>query len=91
MYNDYRLQKPVEIEINVESYTMECGGCPMIFDFKDEDGTNYYFRLRWGCARIYCEDTNEILTNGNMDGFDGVCGWDDAVRWARMNGIKLNY
>lgn len=89
MYKD--LRKPdIHIIIDVAVYVETCGGCPTIFDFKDTEGTNYYFRLRHGGARIECEDTNEILASGSMRGFDGVCNWNDAVQWARLQGVLLN-
>jgi len=90
MYKDFR--KPqINIVIDVDSYENSCGGCPTIYDFKDKEGTNYYFRLRHGGARIECEDTGEILLSDSMNGFDGVCNWEDVVKWARNNGIVINY
>lgn len=89
MYKDLR-KKPVDIIIHVKSVIETCGGCPTIFDFKDEEDTSYYFRLRNGGARIVCEDTDEVLLSGNMRGFDGVCNWDDVVRWARNHGVVLD-
>lgn len=90
MYRDYRETK-IDIEIDVESIELSCGGCPTIYNFKDKEGTGYYFRLRHGGARIQCEDTDEILLSGIMNSFDGVCNWEDVVIWARKNGILINY
>lgn len=90
MYKDLRPKK-VDIIIDVDSYTCECGGCPTIYDFKDKEGTNYYFRLRHGYARIVCEDTNETLLAESMDGFDGVCCFDDVIVWAEKHGLQINY
>lgn len=93
MYKDLRPKEevPVTIIINVSSLENSCGGCPTIYDFKDNEGTSYYFRLRHGGARIVCEDTDEVLLSGSMDGFDGVCDFDDVINWARENGIQINY
>jgi hypothetical protein len=90
MYKDYREKRKIEIEINVENYELSCSGCPTIFDFKDEEGTNYCFRLRHGGARIECEDSGEVLLSEEMRGFDGVCSWDDVIDWARKYGVLLN-
>lgn len=79
------------MEIDVENYEETCGGCPTIFDFHDIDNTKYHFRLRNGYAKIVCEDTGEILIENNMNGFDGVCNWDDVIIWARNNKVLINY
>lgn len=88
MYRDLR-KTQINIVIDLASYVESCGGCPTIYDFKDKEGARYYFRLRHGGARIVCEDTDEILLSGNMPGFDGVCNWEDIVRWAKANGILI--
>lgn len=90
MYKDYRVEKPVEIEIELKTYENTCGGCPTIYDFTDTEGASYYFRLRHGGARLVCEDTSEVLLSEHMSGFDGVCGWDDFVKWAREHGVLVN-
>lgn len=89
MYRDLRKKREIDIVIDVESVNETCNGCPTIFDFKDKEGTSYYFRLRHGGARIVCEDNDETLLSGRMSGFDGVCDWDDVVSWARNNGVAL--
>lgn len=91
MYKDYRENCPVLIEIDVDNYELTCGGCPTIYEFKDVDNTKYYFRLRHGYARIECENTGEILIENDMDGFDGICNWEDVLKWAKRNGLLINY
>jgi len=91
MYKDYREKIKTLIEIDVESYIETCGGCPTVFEFNDADNTGYYFRLRNGYARIVCEDIDETLIENNMNGFDGVCNWDDVLKWAKGNGVLINY
>ena len=91
MYKDYREIVEPLIEIEVNNYEETCCGCPTIFEFKDNDGTEYYFRLRYGYARIVCEETNEILIEDDMSGFDGICNWDDVIKWARINRVLINY
>ena len=88
MYKNLR-PRNIDIVVEVKHYENTCGGCPTIYDFKDTEGTQYYFRLRNGGARIVCEDTDEVLTSGDMRGFDGVCGWDDVVEWAMKQGVLL--
>lgn len=90
MYKDLRGKKQIDIVIDVDSFTCECIGYPTIYEFKDKEGTNYYFRLRHGYARIVCEDTDEILLSDSMNGFDGVCCWNDVIKWSRNNGVLLN-
>ena len=82
--------KPI-FEINVIKHKETCHGCPTIFDFQDNEGTKYHFRLRNGFARIKCEDTDEILISGDMNEFDGVCNWDDVIKWAKKNSVLINY
>lgn len=89
MYKDYREPK-INIEIDVVSYEETCGGCPTIYCFKDDEGTSYYFHLRYGEAKLVCEDTKEILISGLMSGRDGICDWDDFVKWSRKNGVLIN-
>jgi hypothetical protein len=91
MYKDNRIRRQADIEISVKSYEETCYGCPSIFEFEDYEGTKYHFRLRHGYARIVCEDTDEVLLSDSMNGFDGICSWDDARRWARINGIEIKY
>ncbi len=91
MYQDLRKKQTINIVIDVKSLEQSCGGCPTIYDFKDEEGINYYFRLRHGYARLDCEDTDETLCEGEMTGFDGVCNWDEMVDWVLKQGVKINY
>lgn len=89
MYKDLRKKREIDILIDVSQVNETCGGCPTIYDFTDSEGTPYHFRLRHGFARIVCEHNDETLISGVMPGFDGVCGWDDVVSWARSNGVVV--
>lgn len=90
MYTDYR--RSIDVVIDVDPYSIEqtCGACPTIYEFKDVEGTPYYFRLRWGNARLVCEEDDVVLCSGIMGSeWDGCCSWDDFVNWARRNGIQI--
>lgn len=86
MYKEINL-----IHIDIESCQKTCMGCPTIFEFTDKEGTNYYFRLRHGEARLECETTGETLCYEGMRGKDGVCDWEDVVNWALEHNIVLKY
>lgn len=73
------------INLNQTSYA-----CPTIFEWTNNKGTNYYFRLRHGYARIANDSTGEVLIEDSFPGADGVCSWDNVVAWAKNKGIKLN-
>lgn len=88
MYTDFR-KKKANISIDVVGQICSCGGCPTTFDFYDSEGTEYYFRLRHGSARIVCEGNKEVLLQESMDGFDGVCSWDEVIDWARKHGVMI--
>lgn len=66
-----------------------CGGCPTTFEWKNGKGEDIYFRLRHGYARIENESTNKIIIEGSFPYGDGVCSWEEAVKWAKENGLKL--
>lgn len=67
-----------------------CGGCPTIFEWENGKKENVYFRLRHGFARIKNETKNKLIASGSMGReFDGVCNFEDVVKWAKSIGIKL--
>lgn len=78
-----------KIELDNNSIVLSCIACPVIYDFKDVEGTQYHFRLRHGAARVVCEDTNEILVAGTVHGHDGYCTWNEAAQWMRRQGLDL--
>lgn len=59
-----------------DDYELTCSACPTIFEFKDTENNEYYFRYRNGYMslnkngeRLYVEQTGEE--------YDGLCGWED--------------
>lgn len=66
-----------------------CIACPTQYEIYDKEGTEYYFRLRHGYARFDCEDTDEILASGVMEGKDGSCTFEDIRNWLSGEGITL--
>lgn len=93
MYKDLRPKQenpPPHIIIKLVEFSCECSGCPTIFNFSDEEDTQYYFRLRHGTARIVCEDTDETLACDSMPGHDGVCSFADMIDFAAKHGIQIN-
>lgn len=92
MYKDFR--KDPEIVIYVDFFEETCGGCPAVYEFKDEDGDNYTFYLRNGYAYLEYNGDGSIaktLINGTMNGFDGVCNFSDFIDWAKDNWVEINY
>lgn len=75
--------------MKVKNLEETCGGCPTIFEWENGKGESIYFRLRHGGARIVNESREKTLLSGSMAEFDGVCNWDDVVKWAKNNGLKL--
>ena len=67
-----------------------CFGCPTTFEWMNGKGEHIYFRLRWGYARIVNEDKDKTLIQGDFENADGVCSWNDAVKWAKNKGLNLN-
>lgn len=66
-----------------------CSACPTIFEWKNKKGEDVYFRLRHGCARIVNETKDKVIISDYFEYGDGVCSWEDVVRWAKDNDIKL--
>lgn len=91
MYKDLRDKPKLNIIINIKKFIRLIGGCNTIYKFEDEGGTQYYFGLRNGYARIICKDTDEVICSSKMNGFVGVCDWVEMVNWALKNGVKINY
>ena len=81
-------QRPVK-EMQVHNLIETCDGCPTVFEWQDEHGVKFYFRLRHGHARICNEYTNEAVISGIMRDFDGCCNFGDVIVWALSNSIKL--
>jgi hypothetical protein len=75
--------------ILVSKITLECEGCPTIYNFEDVNREKYYFRLRHGYARIHNETTKETILEDDMNGFDGCCSWDDVIKWALKYDVVL--
>mgnify|MGYP000955528476 CR=1 FL=1 len=67
--------------IKKNSIVETCFACPTIFDFKDIDGNELYFRLRWGHYRLCNNVTEEILLSGEpLNGEDGVISEDEMIK-----------
>lgn len=63
--------------------------CPTQYEICDKDGTECYFRLRHGVARFDCEDSDETMAYGEMEGLDGYCTFEDIRKWLVGKGIAL--
>lgn len=85
----YKTIKGKKIEVDSNSIECVCGGCPTTFEFKDIEGDSYHFRLRHGGARIVHETSDTTLLSDYMEDFDGVCSWEDVVKWAATHGIYI--
>lgn len=85
-------QRPEDVirrEMQVHNLVETCDGCPTVFEWQDEHGVKFYFRLRHGHARICNEYTNEAVISTYMHPLDGCCNFDNVIVWALSNGINL--
>lgn len=82
--------EPKPITIVRDSVEQTSFACPTIFDMVDDEGTNYYFRLRNGFFRFVNEDTGEPLASGPASyGLDGVCDFDEALDMIQRDGSNV--
>ena len=78
------------IKVKKDTLKNSCYACPTIFEWEDEQGNRYYFRLRHGHWKIVDETNDILLVGGNTDdGADGCCNWSDAVRYAKKENVIL--
>jgi hypothetical protein len=75
--------------MKVKNLKETCGGCPTVYEWENAKGIPYYFRLRHGWARICKDNSTSPKISGDMDGFDGVCNFNDVKKWAKSLGLKL--
>lgn len=77
--------------IKVTDVEETCGGCPTIFEFKNEDGDELYFRLRHGCWRLENESKRVTLLSGDAEwlGLDGTCSWNEAQQLIAAEGLYI--
>lgn len=69
--------------IKVKKFVDLGTACPTQFEFEDEEGNEYYFRLRHGYSRLDQTNPRKVLISAPMDdGLDGVCEPRDMIRWA---------
>lgn len=75
--------------MRVKNLNQTCSGCPMIWEWKNNKGHNIYFRLRNGYARIVNETKNKTIIKGEFPYGDGICSWEDVIKWANENQLHL--
>ena len=70
------------------------GACPTQCEWKDENGNEYYFRLRHGVARL--DKNGEVLipscemgVDGNGEEILGICTWEEITKWVSEKGFVL--
>lgn len=63
-----------------KSVKCTCGGCPTVYEFKDVEGNEYYFRLRHGYWYVESETSERTVCEGKSYEFDGCCSWEDAIK-----------
>lgn len=66
------------IRCNHETINCTCGGCPMVYEFEDVYGNEYYFRLRHGYWYLMDETNNNEVCSGRSGSLGGICSWGDA-------------
>jgi len=64
-------------------------GCPTVFEWKDKKGDDIYFRLRNSHARITNETKDIEIISEDFPYGDGVCNWNEVVKWAAENNLEL--
>ena len=76
--------------MNIKDLEQTCGGCPTVFEWKNNKEHSIYFHLRNGYARIINETKNKTIIQGTFPYGDGVCSWAEVVKWADENQLHLN-
>lgn len=76
--------------INVVEFTNLGTFCPTQFEFTDDEGNEYYFRLRHGYASLRNTTTEEYVIDYTvMIECDGVCDEEEMVYWALACGVQI--
>lgn len=70
------------IKYNHETVNCTCGGCPMVYEFEDVYGNEYYFRLRHGYWYLMDETNDVEICGGKTNRFGGMCSWTEFVEFA---------
>ena len=66
-----------------------CYACPTIFEWDNKHNNHFHFRLRHGYATIINETDDVIVIEGDFPEADGVCSWEQVVKWAQGHNLKL--
>jgi hypothetical protein len=86
--NGYEIVKKNDVMF-VKGLEQTGHGCPTVFEWKDKKDDDIYFRLRNGHARITNETKDQNKISNDFPYGDGVCNWDEVVKWAADNNLEL--
>lgn len=88
---NYEVVREPKEKIIYSELDCTCCACPVIYEFKNiKNDHDLYFRLRHGYWALVDETDDRTIASDSTDEFDGACGWDDALRLIREQGIEID-